>query len=45
MGTADDGVGAPAAGDKDLKYSVVRNDIPGDGPQSENWQGALQDYA
>jgi len=38
--TADDGVGAPAAGDKDLKYSMVRNDIPGDGTQSENWHSA-----
>jgi len=38
--TADDGVGAPAAGDAELKYSMVRNDIPGDGTQSENWHTA-----
>jgi len=35
--TADDGVGAPLAGDNTYKYSMMRNDPPGDGSQAFNW--------
>ncbi|HDP97788.1 MAG TPA: T9SS type A sorting domain-containing protein [bacterium] len=35
--TADDGVGAPAAGDNTNKYSMMRTDPPGDGTLPENW--------
>jgi hypothetical protein len=38
--TADDGIGAPAAGDNDNKYSMVRNSPPGDGTLPENWHTA-----
>lgn len=39
---ADDGVGSPAAGDKDKKYSMVRNDPPGDGTLAESWYTATE---
>ena len=39
---ADDGVGAPAAGDKENKASMVRNDPPGDGTLLENWHTATE---
>ena len=35
--TADDGVGAPAAGDNTLKYSMSRETPPGDGTLALNW--------
>jgi hypothetical protein len=38
--TADDGVGAPEAGDSQLMKSMVRNDPPGDGTLAENWYTA-----
>jgi len=38
--TADDGIGTPLAGDKELKTSMVRNESPGDGTLSENWHTA-----
>ena len=38
--TADDGAGAPAAGDSQLMKSMVRNDPPGDGTLAENWHTA-----
>ena len=34
---ADDGVGAPAAGDNTNKYSMMRTDPPGDGTLAANW--------
>ena len=37
MDTADDGSGAPAAGDNTNKYSMMRIDPPGDGTQASNW--------
>jgi len=37
---ADDGTGAPAAGDSQLMKSMVRNDPPGDGMLAENWHTA-----
>jgi len=43
--TADDGIGVPAAGDNDNKYSMVRgpapgNYTPGDGTLAANWHTA-----
>jgi len=38
--TADDGTGAPAAGDSQLMKSMVRNDPPDDGTLAENWRTA-----
>ncbi len=38
--TADDGTGAPAAGDGQTMKSMVRKDPPGDGTLSENWYTA-----
>lgn len=38
--TADDGVGAPAAGDNTNKYSMMRIDPPGDGTVESNWKTA-----
>ena len=38
--TADDGIGAPPAGDKELKKSMVRNETPEDGTLAENWHTA-----
>lgn len=35
--TADDGIGSPAVGDNTLKYSMERNDTPGDGTQASSW--------
>jgi len=37
MDTADDGTGAPLAGDKELKESMARKESPGDGTLAENW--------
>ena len=37
---ADDGTGAPAAGDGQTMKSMVRKDPPGDGTLSENWYTA-----
>jgi len=39
--TADDGIGAPAAGDNSNKFSMERNDTPGDGTQASNWHTCL----
>ena len=35
--SADDGIGSPAAGDNTFKYSMERNDTPGDGTQASSW--------
>ncbi|MFH0923803.1 MAG: lamin tail domain-containing protein, partial [Candidatus Falkowbacteria bacterium] len=41
--TADDGIGNPIAGDNgDIKKSMERNNIPGDGTQTENWHTCSQ---
>ena len=39
--TADDGTGGPAAGDNSNKFSMERNDTPGDGTQAANWHNCL----
>jgi len=39
---ADDGTGSPLAGDNDKKYSMVRNDPPGDGTLAECWHTATE---
>ena len=38
--TADDGSGAPLAGDNTNKYSMERNSTPGDGTLASNWHTA-----
>ena len=38
--TADDGIGAPLAGDKELKKSMGRNEPQGGGTLAENWHTA-----
>ena len=37
LDTADDGIGAAAAGDNTNKYSMMRTDPPGDGTLGTNW--------
>jgi len=39
--TADDGSGAPAAGDNGSKFAMERNDTPGDGTVATNWHTCL----
>ncbi len=39
--TADDGAGTPAAGDNGNKFSMERNDTPGDGTQAISWHTCL----
>ena len=39
---ADDGVGVPAAGDKEKLASMVRSDPPGDGTLPESWHTATE---
>jgi hypothetical protein len=40
--SADDGSGAPFAGDAELKHSMVRHVLDGDGSSKESWSTAVQ---